>query len=306
MRTVQSSVLSDPEALLALHDLTEADLALIRKFGQIIQPKLKEYVTHFYGWLQTTSAYDQFFHDPLKLTRVQDQQLNYWRSFFNARVDAQYVKERAEVGEVHARVGLPLPTYFAGMNMSMVIFTKRMYDGSLYSDEYSSLVTAFTKLLHMDTTIVVDTYSRLINKKISEQSEALLAMSTPVTMIWQDILMLPIVGIIDSKRAQDIMITVLHKIAEYRAKVFIMDISGVAVVDTAVANHFIKITKATKLMGCECLVSGVSPSIAQTMVQLGINVGEVKTNATLRDALENAFRTVGVNLKGIEQMRLEN
>ncbi|MCX9562803.1 STAS domain-containing protein, partial [Vibrio cholerae] len=230
---------------------------------------------------------------------------DYWRSFFNARVDAQYVKERAEVGEVHARVGLPLPTYFAGMNMSMVIFTKRMYDGSLYSDEYSSLVTAFTKLLHMDTTIVVDTYSRLINKKISEQSEALLAMSTPVTMIWQDILMLPIVGIIDSKRAQDIMITVLNKIAEYRAKVFIMDISGVAVVDTAVANHFIKITKATKLMGCECLVSGVSPSIAQTMVQLGINVGEVRTNATLRDALENAFRTVGVNLKGSGQMRSE-
>ncbi|ENM5762232.1 protoglobin domain-containing protein [Vibrio mimicus] len=305
MRTAQSSVLSDPEALLALHDLTEADLALIRKFGQIIQPKLKEYVTHFYGWLQTTSAYDQYFHDPQKLARVQEQQLDYWRSFFNARVDAQYVKERAEVGEVHARVGLPLPTYFAGMNMSMVIFTKRMYDGSLYSDEYSSLVTAFTKLLHMDTTIVVDTYSRLINKKISEQSEALLAMSTPVTMIWQDILMLPIVGIIDSKRAQDIMITVLNKIAEYRAKVFIMDISGVAVVDTAVANHFIKITKATKLMGCECLVSGVSPSIAQTMVQLGINVGEVRTNATLRDALENAFRTVGVNLKGSGQMRSE-
>ncbi|EEY36649.1 anti-anti-sigma regulatory factor [Vibrio mimicus MB451] len=298
-------MLSDPEALLALHDLTEADLALIRKFGQIIQPKLKEYVTHFYGWLQTTSAYDQYFHDPQKLARVQEQQLDYWRSFFNARVDAQYVKERAEVGEVHARVGLPLPTYFAGMNMSMVIFTKRMYDGSLYSDEYSSLVTAFTKLLHMDTTIVVDTYSRLINKKISEQSEALLAMSTPVTMIWQDILMLPIVGIIDSKRAQDIMITVLNKIAEYRAKVFIMDISGVAVVDTAVANHFIKITKATKLMGCECLVSGVSPSIAQTMVQLGINVGEVRTNATLRDALENAFRTVGVNLKGSGQMRSE-
>ncbi|MDS1863121.1 protoglobin domain-containing protein [Vibrio vulnificus] len=290
----------DADELLKLHDLTEADLALIRKFGQIMVPKLDEYVKHFYDWLRNTPEYEQYFGDAQKLQRVQDSQVRYWKTFFDARIDSAYLKERRDVGEIHARVGLPLPTYFAGMNISMVIFAKRMYDGSLYSDEYSSLVTAFTKLLHLDTTIVVDTYSRLINKRISEQSEALLAMSTPVTMIWQDILMLPIVGIIDSKRAQDIMSAVLNKISENRAKIFIMDISGVAVVDTAVANHFIKITKATKLMGCDCLVSGVSPSIARTMVQLGINVGEVRTNATLRDALENAFKIVGLTVSGLK------
>lgn len=298
LKKTSESLLDDPAALMALHDLTESDLALIRKFGQTILPKLNEFVTHFYGWLRTTPAFEQFFSDTQRLAHVQEQQLTYWRSFFGAQINAQYVQERVMVGEIHARVGLPLPTYFAGMNMSMLIFTKRMYDGSLYSDEYSALVTAFTKLLHMDTTIVVDTYARLNNKRFAEQSEALLAMSTPVTTIWQDVLMLPIVGIIDSKRAQDIMTAVLNKISEQRAKVFIMDISGVAVVDTAVANHFIKITKATKLMGCESLVSGVSPSIAKTMVQLGVNVGEVKTSATLRDALESAFKTVGLNIQG--------
>lgn len=288
------------DSLLKLHDLNEADLALIRKFGDMMVPKLDEYVRHFYIWLEQQPEYQQFFSEQAKLKRVQASQVKYWETFFAAKVDDLYIKERREVGEIHARVGLPLPTYFAGMNISMVIFTKRMYDGSLYSDEYSSLVTAFTKLLHLDTTIVVDTYSRLINKRIAEQSEALLAMSTPVTMVWQDILMLPIVGIIDSKRAQDIMTAVLNKISEHRAKIFIMDISGVAVVDTAVANHFIKITKATKLMGCDCLVSGVSPMIAQTMVQLGINVGEVKTNATLRDALENAFEIMGLNVQALK------
>ncbi|MDP2574675.1 protoglobin domain-containing protein [Vibrio penaeicida] len=287
---------NDPTSLMALHDLTETDLALIRKFGKLMVPKLDEYVRHFYVWLESLPEYKQFFVDSNRLGRVQSAQVRYWETFFEAEIDGKYIAERVAIGEVHARVGLSLPTYFAGMNMSMVIFTKRMYDGSLYSDEYSSLVTAFTKLLHMDTTIVVETYSNLINRRISEQSEALLAMSTPVTMIWQDILMLPIVGIIDSKRAQDIMSAVLGKIADARAKIFIMDISGVAVVDTAVANHFIKITKATRLMGCECLVSGVSPAIAQTMVQLGINVGEVKTNATLRDALEEAFNIVGLDV----------
>jgi len=291
---------SSAESLLKLHDLSEADLALIRKFGDLMLPKLQEYVRHFYAWLETQPEYQQFFSDDKKLKRVQNAQVDYWTTFFKAKVDDEYVKQRREVGEAHARAGLSLPTYFAGMNMSMVIFTKRMYDGSLYSDEYSSLVTAFTKLLHLDTTVVVDTYSRLINRRIAEQSEALLAMSTPVTMVWQDILMLPIVGIIDSKRAQDIMSAVLNKISEHRAKIFIMDISGVAVVDTAVANHFIKITKATKLMGCDCLVSGVSPSIAQTMVQLGINVGEVQTNATLRDALENAFEMMGLNVQALK------
>jgi rsbT co-antagonist protein RsbR len=96
------------------------------------------------------------------------------------------------------------------------------------------------------------------------------------------------------------MNAMLTKISETRARVIILDISGVGVVDTGVANHLIKITKATKLMGCECTISGVSPAIAQTIVELGIDVGEIKTKATLRDALEDAFHATGINLKQSE------
>jgi rsbT co-antagonist protein RsbR len=92
------------------------------------------------------------------------------------------------------------------------------------------------------------------------------------------------------------MDAILTKVAETSSKVAILDIAGVAVVDTAVANHLIKITKATKLMGCKCTISGVSPAIAQTIVELGIDVGEVETTATLRDALGSAFNVIGVNL----------
>jgi len=109
--------------------------------------------------------------------------------------------------------------------------------------------------------------------------------------------MLPVVGIIDSRRAQDIMAAMLAKIAETRSRVIILDISGVAVVDTAVANHLIKITKATRLMGCECTISGVSPAIAQTIVELGIDVGDVKTTATLQDSLVDAFKRTGTVLQ---------
>ncbi len=122
-------------------------------------------------------------------------------------------------------------------------------------------------------------------------------MSTPVTAIWDGILTLPVVGIIDSKRAQDIMNAMLAKISETRAGLIILDISGVAVVDTAVANHLIKITKATKLMGCECTISGLSAAIAQTIVELGIDVGEIHTTATLQDALARAFRILGLDVR---------
>ena len=117
-----------------------------------------------------------------------------------------------------------------------------------------------------------------------------------MTQIWEGILLLPIVGIIDSKRARDIMDGVLAKISETQSQIFIMDISGVGVVDTAVANHLIKITRATRLMGCETLVSGVSPAIAQTIVDLGIEVGKVKTTATMKDALSDALLRVGMEI----------
>ena len=140
---------------------------------------------------------------------------------------------------------------------------------------------------------------KITEAKIDAQHRAMMEMSTPVTAIWNDILLLPIVGFIDSQRAQDVMSAILSKIDETRARVFIMDISGVAVVDTAVANHLIKITKATRLMGCECMISGVSPAIAQTIVDLGIETGDVRTTATLRDALHAAFGSIGITVTNL-------
>ena len=280
-------------ALLKMHDLDESDLVMVRKFGAIMIPKLEDYAVLFYEWIADLPEYQTLFSTSEIMARARSEQLNYWRSFFNARVDDGYVAERRKIGEVHARIGLSIPSYFAAMNASFIIFTKKIYDGGLYSEEYSSAISALTKLMHFDITIVVETYSRLINERIAKQSKALMEMSTPVTQIWEDILMLPVVGIIDSKRAQEMMITILSQIGDTRAKVFIMDISGVAVVDSAVANHLFKITKSTGLMGCTSLISGISPAIAQTIVNLGVDVGEVNSTATLRDALEQAFKIIG-------------
>ncbi len=286
--------------LLRLYEISPEDLEHIRAFGLLIIPRVHDYVQGFYAWLKTQPEFNQYFSDPDKLARVQKQQVEYWKDFFRAKVDESYVERRRIVGETHARIGLSLPTYFAAMNLSLKLLTETMYDGSLSHMEYANSVRAISKLVHLDTAIVVETFSTHTNRVIAEQSQTLMEMSTPVTAIWEGILMLPVVGIIDSKRAQDIMNATLSMIAKTEASVFILDISGVGVVDTAVANHLIKITKATKLMGCECTISGVSPAIAQTIVELGVEVGDVSTTANMRNALVYAFRKTGAEIRRVQ------
>lgn len=285
------------EELLELYGIGERELRLVTEFGQGMLPRLDEYVQAFYDWMRTQPEFELYFSDPDRLERVQQLQLEYWKQFFTGHVDHAYVMGRREVGEAHARVGLSLPTYFAAMNVSLRLLTETLYSGELESAQYAETVRALTKLIHLDTALVVDAFAKRTNRIIAEQHEALMEMSTPVTEIWTDILMLPIVGFVDSKRAQDIMTAVLTKIAESHARFMILDISGVAVMDTAVANHLIKITKATRLMGCVCTISGVSPPIAETIVSLGIDIGNIRTTATLKDALRLAFAETGVRLE---------
>jgi rsbT co-antagonist protein RsbR len=139
-------------------------------------------------------------------------------------------------------------------------------------------------------------------QRLEEQSRTIREISTPTIELWDRVLVLPVVGVIDSMRAQQMMDTMLNKIKETSSKVIILDIQGVAAVDTAVANHLIKITKATRLMGCQCIVSGISPAVANTLVQLGIEMGDVKTNSTLRDALGDSFAMMNLEVRSMKSL----
>ena len=132
-----------------------------------------------------------------------------------------------------------------------------------------------------------------ITEEVQKRSLALLEMSTPVTKIWDGVLFAPIVGIVDSKRAVDIMNKALSSIADTRARTLMLDIGGVAVVDTAVANHLIKIAKAAVLMGCNTIISGISPAIAQTIAELGIEMGSIQTTSTIEAALRESITRPG-------------
>ena len=284
--------------LLKLYSISDDEIEKIHSYGNIVMPKLDEFVKLFYDWLKTQPEFEEFFPDEETLAHVQKMSRGYWKDFFRHDLDGDYLKKRDKIGETHARIGLPLTIYFAAMHRSLKLFTEDLYDDSLSLEDYLAAMRAVTKLVHLDTGLVVETYSRITNEVMMAQSRTLMEMSTPVTQIWQGVLFLPIVGIVDSKRAQEIMNATLTKISQTQSRAFIMDISGVAVVDTAVANYLIKVTNATRLMGCESTISGLSPAIAQTIVELGIDVGKVKTTATMQDALMDAFKRLGLSFGG--------
>jgi len=278
--------------ILEIYDISTDDMDQLASVGRVVENHIDELIKDFYVWLKELSEFERFFPDDHIISRVMELQGIYWREFFQEERNEEYIEKRRLVGETHARIGLPLGTYCAAMNkMHSSIVTQVTSNGS--DDTTTEVLVNF---MNLDVAIVIETYSNVVSEAVSAQSQALMEMSTPVTQIWEGILMLPVVGIIDSKRAQEIMATTLSKISETQAQVFIMDISGVAVVDTQVANHMIQITKATRLMGCESTISGLSPSIAETIVQLGIDVGKVKTTATLKDALSSAFRRIGMTI----------
>ena len=278
--------------MLELYDITTGDTDQLESIGRVVESHLGEIIEAFYVWLREGSEFEHFFTDDHIVKRVMELQRIYWREFFQEERNEGYIEKRRLIGETHARIGLPLSAYCAAVNKMHSLMVARLTSNGSDDTTTESLV----KFMNLDVAIIIETYSNVVSEAVSAQSQALMEMSTPVTQIWEGILMLPVVGIIDSKRAQEIMATTLSKISETQAQVFIMDISGVAVVDTQVANHMIQITKATRLMGCESTISGLSPSIAETIVQLGIDVGKVKTTATLKDALSSAFRRIGMTI----------
>jgi rsbT co-antagonist protein RsbR len=127
-------------------------------------------------------------------------------------------------------------------------------------------------------------------RTIVRQQDDLLELSSPVSKVWDNILILPVIGTLDSQRTQIMMENLLQKIVDTGCTISILDITGVPTVDTQVANHLLKTVTSARLLGAECIISGISPAIAQTIVHLGIDLSAIKTKATLQDAMIYAMR----------------
>ena len=155
------------------------------------------------------------------------------------------------------------------------------------------VITELVDRLGMQT---VNTFQKAREEVINRQQEELLELSTPVVKLWDGVLALPMIGTLDSARTQIVMESLLQRIVETGAEIAIIDITGVPTVDTLVAQHLLKTVTAIRLMGADCIISGIRPQIAQTIVHLGVELQGVTTKANLADALALALKRSGLTI----------
>jgi rsbT co-antagonist protein RsbR len=169
--------------------------------------------------------------------------------------------------------------------------TEKDEDAALFRE-----LLTFSSLLDALGLWTFETYSAAREEIIKEQSEQLLELTTPVVKLWEGVLAVPLVGTLDSARTQVVMEKLLESLVETGSQHAIIDITGVFAVDTQVAQHLLKTVMAARLMGAECVISGIRPQIAQTIVALGIEFGDIITKATLADALRHALYREGTEV----------
>ena len=168
---------------------------------------------------------------------------------------------------------------------------------SLQAQELSDGSWQITLLLDKLGLYTIEVFQRSREAVINRQQEELLELSTPVVRLWDSILALPLIGTLNSERTQVVMESLLEKIVETEAQIAIIDITGVPTVDTLVAQHLLKTVAAARLMGADCIISGIRPQIAQTIIHLGINLSDVVTKATLADAFAVALQRTGATAR---------
>jgi rsbT co-antagonist protein RsbR len=200
----------------------------------------------------------------------------------------------ADLSRARARQGFT-PSETAS---SLFVLKQAVYE-LIEDDEDAALfreMLAFSSLLDALGLFTFESYAAAREEIIKEQAEQLLELTTPVVKLWEGVLAVPLVGTLDSARTQVVMEKLLESLVETGSRHAIVDITGVLAVDTQVAQHLLKTVMAARLMGAECVISGIRPQIAQTIVSLGIEFGDIVTKATLADALRHALRRDGVEV----------
>ena len=226
------------------------------------------------------------------------------------------VSEHARSGDISAPEFKPIREFLEGVSRSRVaqgfssdetasfifslkkpLFAALRADAGKDADALADQVWRATELLDALGLHTIKTYQKSREEVINRQQREMLELSTPVVKLWEGILALPMIGTLDSARTQVVMENLLQKVVDTGAQIAILDITGVPTVDTLVAQHLLKTVTALRLMGAECIISGVRPQIAQTIVHLGVDLQGVTTKANLADALALALKRTGSSLK---------
>jgi rsbT co-antagonist protein RsbR len=277
-------------------ELTQEDLDRLAQARPFAEATMDEVVDRFYSLILSHPETAEYMDDPERMRRLKRLQRTYFLALFEGRIDTAYVTDRLRVGSTHERVGLSFKWYMGSYNRYLQVLLE-LLNQHFEPNQAIPLFQSLQKIVFFDATLAMDAYTMAQLDTLSRHQAAIRELSTPVILVHEGVLLLPLVGTIDSHRAQQIMEAVLARITEEQARVILLDIAGVPVVDTQVADYLLKATAAVRLLGAKTILTGISPQVARTMVELGVDVSAMETRNKLADGIALALRLVGKRIE---------
>jgi rsbT co-antagonist protein RsbR len=278
-------------------DLREDDLVRISAIRDLVQRRADEYVATFFDYLAGFDEATALFGNPSVLGEARQLKRDHLVAMVEGDYGTSYAHQRLRLGILYGKVDLDVRVFLGAYHHLMKTIGVEImanFDGTP-EDAFQSFM-ALKKIGFFDIAIIVDVLIAQRERTITIQQEAIRELSTPVLQLRDGLLILPIIGLIDSRRAKQLTDDLLRAIRSSRARVVVLDITGVAAVDSRTANHLIQTVEAARLVGGKVIVTGLSPTVAQTLAVLGVDLGALSTVGDLQGGLEIAERLLGYEL----------
>jgi rsbT co-antagonist protein RsbR len=271
-------------------NFTEEDAILLRELGPVAETYADEVVDGLYDQFLKFDETRAFFPDDTTLNRVKTLQKKYFLELTQGHYGEAYLMNRLHVGQVHQRIGLSPRWYMGAYSVYVELVFPRIMEAFKHDhDKALKVFLALTKLIRLDTELAITTYIAAGADVISRQSREILEISTPVVQLWTGVVAAPLIGTLDTERAQQFTERLLERIVDMRASVALVDITGVPTMDTRTAQYLLEAISAVRLLGAHVVLTGVRPVIAQTLVHLGIDLSNVATRPSLEAGLRLAL-----------------
>jgi rsbT co-antagonist protein RsbR len=278
----------------AIAGIEASDLKRIVALKDIVVSHADGYVSAFFEYLSSLEEARPLLANKVLTERVRRLQTEQLVSMVQSDYGMSYATQRLELALIYSRAGLELHVFVGAFQHLL-----RAVGSAVINNYEKSAVDAFQnfsslqKVAFMDLGIIADVLVFERQRLIRQQQDAIRELSTPVLQVRDRMLLLPIIGVIDTHRARMITENLLASIRTNRAKVVVMDITGVATIDSKVANHLLQTVAAARLMGATVIVTGLSADVAQSLVALGIDLGKLRTIGDLQGGMEEAEQLLG-------------
>jgi rsbT co-antagonist protein RsbR len=272
------------------------DLARIARVREVVTRNAEKYTAAFFTFLSGLEEARDLMRNREALEQARRLKLDHLLAMVGGSYGLDYAMQRLKLGAIYSRVGLETPAFLGAFHHLMSEVGAAIVKNARTPEEGFGDFMALKKVAFFDIGLITDVIVLERERTIRRQQEAIRELSTPVLQLRDRLLMLPIIGMIDTHRARMLTEGLLQAIRANRAKVVVMDVTGVAAVDTKVANHILQTVAAAKLMGATVIVTGLSAEVSQTLVNLGVDLTRLQTIGDLQGGIEEAERLMGLRV----------